>query len=469
MRFQLERCLRTIGNREMLRRSTRLTLATAVLSAAATALVTALPALDFAYRQRELHVGLETASALIALLASYLLLGRFLRRRRLDDLALFVAMSLFALSNLFFAALPAMLLDGGSERFSTWAALSGRLLGAVALALGAFAPPRTVRAARREAVFAMLIPVGIVGTTALVVGAFHSSFPSGVEAELTPEASGRPRLVAHPAIFVVQLVAGALFAAAAVGFVRRSSRERDGFVRWLGVASVLGAFARINYFLYPSLYTEWVYVGDAFRLLFYAVVLAAALREISSYWQAESRATILEDRRRLAGDLHGGVAQELALVGMNLKRLDQANEYVSRAVAGVERGLADARTAIVALRSPVDEPLDVALARVAREVAAREGTEVVLALSPGVEAPQETREALARILAEAITNAAQRGEADVVRVELEKDGRLSLRVQQSGTALQPALHALREQASALGGEVEVRSLAGGETEVEINL
>jgi signal transduction histidine kinase len=453
----------------MLRRSTTPILATVILSGVATVLVTALPGLDFAYRQRELHVGLETAAALIGLLASYLLLGRFRRRKRLDDLVLFVALSFFALSNLFFAALPAMIVDVGSAKFSTWVALSGRLLGTVALAIGAFAPPRQIRLPRPATALALLTPVAVLAITALVVGALVSSFPSGVEAELTPEASGRPRLIGHPAVLVVQLAAAGLFAAAAVGFIRRSDREGDGFVRWLAIASILGTFAHFNYFLYPSLYTEWVYVGDAFRLLFYIVVLVAALREISWYWEAASQAAVLEARHRVARELHDGVAQELALVEMNLKRLDGKDQYVGRAIAGVQRGLADARAAISALRSPVDEPIDVVLARVAREVAAREGTEVALALAPGVEASHEARDALTRILSETITNAARRGRADLVTVELENGRRLRLRVRDSGTGFDPGLATLREQATAVGGEVRVTTADGSGTEVEVVL
>jgi signal transduction histidine kinase len=464
----------------MLRRSTAPILATAFFAGLATVLVIVVPWFHFAYRQHEVHVGFDTAAALIGLLASYLLFGRFQRRRRLDDLVLFIAMSVFALTNLFFAALPTMFLDVGSSPFSTWAALTGRLVAAAALAFGAFASHRPVHLSRRDTSLILLTPVGILAATALVVGALVPVLPTGVEAELSPEASGRPRLVGHPAVLGVQLVVGALFAAAAVGFVRRSEREGDAFVRLLAVASVLGGFARLHYFLYPSLYTEWVYTGDIFRLLFYVVVLAAALGEISSYWKAASLAAVLEERRRLARDLHDGVAQELALVGMNLKRLDQADPYVQRATGGVERGLDDARRAISFFAEPVDEPLDVVLARAARDVAAREGTEVALALTGDVDAPPETREALVRIVSEAITNAVRHGHADLVRVELEDGKRLRLRVRDTGTGFDPTatrpdarggygLQIMRERAAALGGDLRITTEPGGGTEVEVVL
>lgn len=272
----------------MLRRPAAPVVAAAVLSAGATALLALLPGLRFAYREAEVDVGFETAAALVGLLAAYLLLGRFDRRRRLDDLALFCALALFALTNLLFAAVPAVASDPWSAKVSTWAAVFGRLLGALALALAAFVPPTRLHVSRRVRVLALSLPVLAVATTAVIVSLLLPTLPTGIEPELSPEASVRPRLIGHPAILGMQLVGAALFAAAALGFARRAARERDAFVSSLAIASVFASFARVNYFLYPSLYTEWVYTGDAFRLLFYGFVLAAALREISSYWKSAS-------------------------------------------------------------------------------------------------------------------------------------------------------------------------------------
>jgi hypothetical protein len=114
-------------------------LAAAGASAVATAAVATTARVDFGYERPALHVALETAAALIALVAAYLVLGRFRRRARLDDLLLFVALGTLAVSNLFFAALPAASTTEPS-RFSTWAALGGQLLGALGLAAAAFAP-----------------------------------------------------------------------------------------------------------------------------------------------------------------------------------------------------------------------------------------------------------------------------------------------------------------------------------------
>ena len=65
-------------------RSHRPTAAVLVLAGAATVAVLALPQLRFAYDAPSLRVALETAAAVIALVAAYLVLGRFLRGRGLD-------------------------------------------------------------------------------------------------------------------------------------------------------------------------------------------------------------------------------------------------------------------------------------------------------------------------------------------------------------------------------------------------
>ena len=128
---------------DLMRRLSNPILTAALVSAAATAAVIFVPALRFAYRGPELHVALETAAALIGLLAAYLVFGRFRRSGRLDDFMLCYSLSLLAFSNLFFAVIPAIS-SSGSDRFGTWARLVGQLLGAVLFAAAAVAPQRRV-------------------------------------------------------------------------------------------------------------------------------------------------------------------------------------------------------------------------------------------------------------------------------------------------------------------------------------
>jgi signal transduction histidine kinase len=456
-------------------RPVRIAVVVAAGSAVVTVAVALAPAVRFAYRLPELHVAIETAAGVIALVAAYLAAGRFQRRRRLDDLALSLALGVLAATNLVFGMSPAVLADGPTA-FATWAAVGGRMLGAFGLVAAAFVPALPI-ASKHLGWTVLAVPLALGASAALASALVRTGLPVGVEPGLTPETSNRPRLVGHPLVPVVQLLAAAIFAAAAGGFARRAERERDEFIAWVAVAAVLAVAARLNYFLYPSLYTEWVYTGDAFRLLFYTTILIAAAREMRAYWQGAARAAVMEERRRIARDLHDGLAQELAFIGRNVRRLDDASPDVQRVARGAARALAESRRAIAALSEPVDRPFDAVLAEAARDVAAREGTQVALTLDPDVSVTPEQGEALIRIASEAITNAARHGRADLVRVELRSDGAVALRVADGGRGFDPGraapgcfgLISMRERAEALGARFRVTSAAGQGTEVEIVL
>ena len=461
-----------------MRRSAASVVGATLLSGVATACIVFVPSLQFAYRQHELHVGFETAAALIGLLAAYLLLGRFRQTRALDDLALFAAFSVFALVNLFFAALPTMVAGTSSNALSTWAALSGRLLGALLLVVAAFVPRGRRLVRKRAGLLTFLGCAAVLAVAAMLLSGFSNQLPSGVEAHVTPEESVRPQLDTHATVLIVQLTGMGLFALAAIGFMRRGAARQDEFLAWLAVASVFAAFSRLNYFLYPSLYTEWVYSGDVFRLLFYATVLVAALREIASYWRAVAAAAVLEERRRIARDLHDGLAQELAFVRRNLNRLDPDDSVVAHTKRGAERALIQARRGIAVLADEVDQPLDVVLAETAREVGEREGASVALSIAPAVRVTPEQRETLLRIVSEAITNAARHGEARLVRIVLEGGDRVRLRVIDTGNGFDPdtvdlrghfGLASMRERVRALGGELRISSRPGEGAEVEVVL
>jgi signal transduction histidine kinase len=452
----------------------------ALVSGAATAAVVLVPALRFAYRLPEVHVALETAAALIGLLAAYLVFGRFRRSGHLADFVLCYSLCVLAFSNLFFAVTPA-LLDSGTDSLGTWARLCGQLLGTSLFAAAAVVPRRRrLRLSRLQTIAAALsLPAAFVGV-GIFVSLFESQLPTGVELVPTPEASGRPRLVGDVSLLAAQLAGMALYCFAVYGFGRKARSTGDQLMKWLAVAAVFGAFARLNYFLYPSLYTAWVYSGDFFRLAFYVAILVVAAREISSYWERVSQTAVLEERRRIARDLHDGLAQELAFIGRNLRRLDDGDPTVGRVTASAGRALSESRRAIAALTKPLDDPLEASLAEAARETAEREGTTLHLALTPGIELDYRRRDALTRIACEAIANAARHGGAELVRVELLDGRRVRLRISDGGSGFDPAavssrdgvgfgLISMRERAHAVGGSFEVRSRPGGGTRVEVVL
>jgi signal transduction histidine kinase len=268
---------------------------------------------------------------------------------------------------------------------------------------------------------------------------------------------------------------------AAVGFAREARRSQDHFAAWLAVGATFAGFSSFHYFLFPSLYSQWVYTGDFFRFGSYVVLLAAALQEIGRYWRELAVLAVLEERRRVARDLHDGLAQELAFIVGQSKRLSAGvrdpEALASLAVAG-ERALEESRRAIVALTRPLDDPLAVVLAETARELTSRAGLRLECKLDEDIYVPPATREALVRILREAITNVAQHGKATCARVELTNGGGVHLRVTDDGIGFDSSalvankgfgLTSIEERVRQLGGSVQITSTASGGTAVDVRL
>ena len=453
-----------------------LILASALVGGLTTLLVTVFPFVDLAYRSPSLHVVLETATTLSALITAYLVYGRFRQSGQARDLALVAALVILALKNLLFAATFSTLGIGAT---AAWASIAGAFVGACVYACAAFGPERRVSDRRQATTTALLASVLSLSAITLAVILLSSKLPSvGIPPALGPEAAGHPRIVGHPVMLIAQLVTMVCFFAAALGFARRGERTNDELMGWLAAGSVLGAFARLNYFLFPSLYSEWFFTGDLLRIGSYFVFLIGASREISRYWHSVADAAVLDERRRVARDLHDGVAQELAFITTQARSLAAAggSHALTQLATAAERALDDSRRAIAALTRPVDEPLGLALAQAAEEVAGRAGARVRLELAEGIHVDPPTREALLRIAREAVANAARHGRADVVTLELSNGDGLRLRIADDGTGFDPAaggrgfgIVGMRERVQALGGSFTLASKPGSGTEVEVVL
>jgi signal transduction histidine kinase len=414
-----------------------ITILTAVAAAALTLAAGLTPWIEFAYRSPSLHVALEAAAAIISGLAAYLVYGRFRESRRTGDLLLVAALAVFAFANLFFSAIPGTV--GGNSVFETWAPLAARALGTALFAASVIVPEISVRDPRRALLLALgaaTVALTAIGTAVALLGGY---LPVGIDPALTPDTPERPFLEGHAALHAIQLALAALYAFAAVGFVRKSTRTGDELMTWFAVAAALSAFARVNYFLFPSLYSDWVYTGDLFRLGFYVVLLVGIAREIERYWRGLARVAVLEDRRRIARDLHAGLAQELAVIAMHAKSLadPRGNRVAAEIGAAADRALDESRRAIAALTRPLDEPLAAVLADVGEEVARREGVALDLVVSGELDVSPDTREELVRMVRNAIVDAAQRRGATRVRIELANGRTARLRISHDGDGSDP--------------------------------
>jgi signal transduction histidine kinase len=444
------------------------TLCFAGAAATLTAATSLVPGFALAYSSPQLHIALETATALISFLVAYLVYGRFRERKRLDDLMLASALVLIASTSLVFSAVPHTVPAEGARNFSVWASVGGAVLGALTLALAAFAPATRVSSPRRATVIAALCCIGGLIATASVVGLFANGVDPDIPLALAPDAAHRPILLGHHFLLGTQIVGVLLFIAAALGFIQRGERDNDELMRWFAAGAALSAFARFNYFLFPSLYSDWVFTGDFLRLGFCLLLLAGAAREIGSYWRRLASMAILEERRRIARELHDGVAQELAYI---------VAESSGSLAAAAERALDESRRAIAALTRPVDEPLEVALVQAAEEVAGRVGVQLRIEVGRGAQVSPDEREALIRIVREAITHAGRHGGAENVSVELSNGNGTLLRIADDGSGFDTrhtrvggfGLVSMRERTEALGGRFKLSSDAGEGTRIEVRL
>lgn len=451
-----------------------LALASVVVSAVVTTSFVQVARLNFAYPAPSLHVALETAAAIIASAAAVLLLGRFRRTGFLEELLLSAGLSLLALANLAFVALPAAFhIETNSG--SAWALIFTGMLAALLICLGALLPRRRIRVGARWP----LTVHGGTGVLALAVSVTLIAFPHLVPHHarwLFPRAATHPQLVVNPTFSTLQLTLASLYLLAAYGFARRHRLTRDELSIWLAVACVFSAAARVNYFVHPAVHTEWVYPGDIFKLGFYLALLAGAAHEITSYWRS---AIEVEERRRIACDVHDGIAQEIAFIGRNvqLMRIQGAEpELIDRILEGVERAKQESRRLAGTLKVPADQPLDQALEQAARNAAQRYGATIDMKLARGIELTARDQEAVVWLASEAVTNAARHSGTDRLHLVLERvQHGLRVRVRDNGVGFDPqsrsgfGLIGMHHRAAALGARLHVRSRQGRGTEVELEL
>jgi signal transduction histidine kinase len=179
----------------------------------------------------------------------------------------------------------------------------------------------------------------------------------------------------------------------------------------------------------------------------------------------------------MARDLHDGLAQELAYISRHIDLLNGEAESgtVRRLKLALQRAQLESRRAINALAATGNQPLEVALADAAEEIAERYRINLDLELASGVRLSPTRSEALVRIACEAVTNAARHSGAREVTLCLERDGSLTrLRVSDKGRGFDTAvpgsgfgLVAMRERARSVGAELRIDSAAGRGSEVEV--
>lgn len=206
---------------------------------------------------------------------------------------------------------------------------------------------------------------------------------------------------------------------------------------------------------------------------------AAAIAENARLFTDARAHVALEERQRLARELHDSVSQALFGIGLGART---AREHLERDPAAArapldyvlqlaEAGLAEMRALIFELRpeSLEKEGLVGALAKQTAALRARHGIRVDDFVGAEPEAPIAVKEALFRIAQEALNNTAKHARASHVELRLKSLGeKLVAEIRDDGSGFDAAaqfpghlgLQSMRERAIRLGGSVEIISSAG---------
>jgi signal transduction histidine kinase len=205
--------------------------------------------------------------------------------------------------------------------------------------------------------------------------------------------------------------------------------------------------------------------------------------ELAEHRNDAERLAILQDRDRIARDLHDLVIQRLYATGMSLQgalplitRAD-AGDRVSTAVDSLDQTIMEIRSAIFSLQAHGPASKERGLRGKILDLV--EEMSVPLGLSPSLrlvgplddDVPREAAEQLLTALREALSNVARHAAASRVDVTVDVGPDLTLRVRDNGRGIGMAtrrsgLANLAQRAEQLGGKLILDSPIGGGTDLD---
>ncbi len=209
---------------------------------------------------------------------------------------------------------------------------------------------------------------------------------------------------------------------------------------------------------------------------------AAIGLELAEHRSDAERLAILQDRDRIARDLHDLVIQRLYATGMSLQGAvplltrPEAASRVSNAVDALDETIREIRSAIFSLQARGDSRAQGLRAQVLDVV---DEMSALLRFAPSLRlvgpldetVPSEVGEHLLGALREALSNAARHAHASRVDVTVQADTELALRVRDNGAGMgsstrRSGLANLAERATELGGKLAITPAEGGGTQLD---
>jgi signal transduction histidine kinase len=380
-----------------------------------------------------------------------------------------------------------------------------RSVAAVLLLGGAIAALRRARTTDpRLARLILLLPTLLaVGASLFVLlnsSALPTLVPSDRLARLARATDMFDQSLLSAPLVLSQLAVAGFYFAAATGYARLYGRAGRPYVAYLAAGLTVAAFSQIHFAIVPGAYADLLTSGDVLRAAFYLIILAgvaAAARDdlvdlrranetLTRLRASDAQRITLEERARLARDIHDGLVQDLWLARLTHGRLVQredlpgeARDIVSRVDGILEEALAEARQAIVAMQPQPDGSFGSLLVRFVEDYADRFGLDVDCTVEgPPVSLAGHIQAEVLRICREALNNARKHADASLVRVALRgADGHLELSITDNGRGFDPVrsrrkgfgLQSMRDRAESIRAELRVESEPMAGTRVTLTL
>jgi signal transduction histidine kinase len=211
--------------------------------------------------------------------------------------------------------------------------------------------------------------------------------------------------------------------------------------------------------------------NDGLLLASFAAQAALALERARAQEERELL-VVLEDRERIARDLHDVVIQRLFATGLQLQRAaplavrPEVTSRINSAVDDLDSTIRDIRRAIFELRTPMTAALRTEIREQVDTAGTSLGFRPRLELRGPVDSavPEDMRPNLLAVLQEALSNVTRHAQASRVDVIVEATARrLTVTVSDDGVGAPPAaarggLVNLRERAERHDGDLQVRAV-----------
>ena len=469
------------------------------------------PSLSFALLDRSTDVAVNSLTLLAAASLAALALARYRESGRLAGLfqsSAFFLLGWLALVNVAIIVLKVetrfgLSLGGQPEQLPIYVTTVGRLVSGVILVVGGAAALNIVHRAPRTR-RTLLLPVVVLTLITAALYLLREQLPN-LDALLPPFVGpdGIQKMIDEPSFSgrlpdvtglatLLQAVSVGIYLVGA--WLYRRSYLRDGPVAdgYLALAMLIGAFAEVHFLFYPGIYAGLVTTSDALRLAFFVVLLLGINAESRSDLRAlrvayaaldrlrlsEAERATLEERTRVARELHDGISQLLVSAKYQFELAQHQVEAgdgdprdaLGQGLGRIVDAISEVRRISHALHPILLDRLGVsaALGELARDFSERTAIPVLTRLPR--EMPRlsfATALTLFRIAQESLTNIERHAGATRASMRLEIDAaEVRLRISDNGRGFDPGgvdardgmgLRNIRERVDHLRGEVSLAS------------